>query len=365
MFKKPSYEELEQKVQDFEALEDLPKDSDMMLQRLFDLSIDMLCVADIRDGCFKYINKSFEKTLGYTKEELLKEPFINFVHSDDRSSTISAVENLSKGEPVINFDNRYRCKDGSYKWLAWTSMPVPSQGLTYAVARDITERKQSEELIHTLTHKLIKSQENERQRISRELHDSVAQDLSVARIDCEMLLDNELEEPSEVKQKISRISETLHTSIIAVRDLSYDLRPPGLNELGLVHTLQQYCEDFSEKAGVVVDFKSAGMNRLRLNFNTKINLYRLVQEGINNVKKHADAHNVSIKLISALPNIILRIEDDGKGFDVMERLTASSDEKRMGLQSMKERVSLLQGRIDIQSSHKKGTNIVIEIPYME
>lgn len=93
-------------------------------------------------------------------------------------------------------------------------------------------------------------------------------------------------------------------------------------------------------------------------------MYRLVQEGINNVKKHADAHNVRIKLVSALPNIILRIEDDGKGFDVMERLTASSDEKRMGLQSMKERVSLLQGRIDIQSSHKKGTNIVIEIPYV-
>ena len=141
----PTYEDLEKRVKELEALEAEHKGSDTMLQRLFNLSIDMLCVADIRDGCFKYINKSFEKTLGYTKEELLKEPFINFVHQDDSSSTISAVESLSKGEPVINFDNRYRCKDGSYKWLAWTSMSVPDQGLTYVVARDITERKRAEE----------------------------------------------------------------------------------------------------------------------------------------------------------------------------------------------------------------------------
>jgi PAS domain S-box-containing protein len=170
MPKKPSYEELGEKVKKMEALESERKNDDMMLQRLFNLSIDMLCVADIVDGCFKYINNAFEKTLGHSRKELLKEPFINLVHPDDISSTLSAVENLTKGEPVINFDNRFRCKDGSYKWLAWTSMPVPDQGLTYAVARDITERKKAEnklkghrdhlqELVKEHTQDLIKTNE--------------------------------------------------------------------------------------------------------------------------------------------------------------------------------------------------------------
>jgi len=145
MSRKPTIEELEQRIKELESLESESKKDDMMLQYLFDLSIDMLCVADITDGCFKLINKASEKTLGYTKEELLKEPFLNFVHPDDRRSTVSAVENLSKGAPAINFDNRYRCKDNTYKWLSWTSMPFPDQGLTFAVARDITDRKKAEE----------------------------------------------------------------------------------------------------------------------------------------------------------------------------------------------------------------------------
>ncbi len=155
MSRKPTYEELEQRIKELEAFDSELENDDMVLRRLFDLSIDMLCVADITDGCFKFINNAFEKTLGYTKEELQKEPFINFVHPDDRPSTISAVENLSKGAPVIIFDNRYRCKDGSYKWISWTSMPVADQGLTYAVARDITDRRNAEEeLVEERTAKL-------------------------------------------------------------------------------------------------------------------------------------------------------------------------------------------------------------------
>jgi PAS domain S-box-containing protein len=137
MAKKPTYEELEQRVKELEAERSV---NESALDRLFHLSIDMLCVADI-DGYFRHINKAFEKTLGYTKRELLKEPFIHFVHPDDVASTMAAVDQLSHGQPVIYFENRYRCKDGSYKWLAWTSMPVPEEGLTYGVGRDVTEQK--------------------------------------------------------------------------------------------------------------------------------------------------------------------------------------------------------------------------------
>jgi len=178
MDRNTTHEEMGKKIDELKPLEVERKTTDMMLQRLFNLSIDMLCVADIKNGCFKYINHAFEKTLGYTKEELLKEPFVNFVHPDDRPSTISAVENLSKGEPVINFDNRYRCRDGSYKWLAWTSMPVPDQGLTYAVARDITGRKQFEENLRKTKQnleKLVQERTKKLENANLELEEEIKQ----------------------------------------------------------------------------------------------------------------------------------------------------------------------------------------------
>ncbi|MBU0698935.1 MAG: sensor histidine kinase, partial [Proteobacteria bacterium] len=122
------------------------------------------------------------------------------------------------------------------------------------------------------------------------------------------------------------------------------------------------CEDFSEKSGLNVDFTCAGMDVLKLDNTTNINIYRLVQEGLNNIRKHADTLRATIKLISAYPNIILTIEDDGKGFDVEERLATMNHKKRMGLQSMRERAMLLGGKIAIQSQPGKGTKIVVKVP---
>ena len=209
----------------------------------------------------------------------------------------------------------------------------------------------------------MKAQESERQMISRELHDRVAQQLAVAKINCELLLNHYPEINSEIRQKISETQITLQESIEAVRDLSYDLRPPALDEKGLVKTLAHYCHDFSEENEITVDFHSAGMKDLQLDFDTEINLYRLVQEGLTNIKKHADADQVTIKLVVAFPDIILRIEDNGRGFDVQRRLTKLTKEKRMGLRSMEERVRLLQGKMEFQSKPMQGTKIYIKFPY--
>lgn len=110
-----------------------------LFERFFNLSMDLLCIAGV-DGFFKLLNPAFD-VLGYTHEELLSKSFLEFVHPDDISSTQLEIEKLSRGAPTIYFENRYRCKDGSYRWLGWTSMPEKTTGTLFAVARDITEAK--------------------------------------------------------------------------------------------------------------------------------------------------------------------------------------------------------------------------------
>lgn len=114
-------------------------------KQFFNLSFDMLCVAGT-DGYFKTISPGFNHTLGYSKTELLAQPFVNFVHPKDKTSTLKEIDKLSKGEPTIYFRNRFLCKDGSYKWIAWTASPDTSTGLLYSVGRDITEIKKNNRL---------------------------------------------------------------------------------------------------------------------------------------------------------------------------------------------------------------------------
>jgi PAS domain S-box-containing protein len=122
-------------------------------ERFFSLSLDMLAIAGM-DGYFKRVNPAFEQTLGYSAEEMLARPFIEFVHPEDRAATLSEVEKLSRGGRTLQFENRYQCKDGSWKWLSWKAQPFPEEGLLYATARDMTEQKRSEDRIRELNENL-------------------------------------------------------------------------------------------------------------------------------------------------------------------------------------------------------------------
>ncbi len=231
------------------------------------------------------------------------------------------------------------------------------------VISDITERKRSEEALRNLSQLLLNAQENERQMISYELHDSIAQSLSSLKIDFDTFFDDHPAISHELKEKMTQKSELIGQVIRSVRDLSYDLHPPSLNQMGIIQTIAQLCEDFSEKTGLGVKFTPTGMSGLTPDQTLGINLYRLVQEGLNNIRKHANAKHVLINLLASHPNILLRIEDDGKGFDVKAREAAFDGEKKMGLRSMAERVGLLQGWMKIKSAPLQGTKIIIKIPF--
>jgi PAS domain S-box-containing protein len=121
--------------------------------RFFDLSIDMLCFLDF-NGYFKRLNPAWESTLGFTREELMSKPFIEFVHPDDRDRTLRQNRDVRTGGQARMFENRYLCKDGSYRWFLWNAAPDPAQRVIYSVARDITDRKQAEEEREALVREL-------------------------------------------------------------------------------------------------------------------------------------------------------------------------------------------------------------------
>ena len=112
-------------------------------ESFFNLSVDMLCLAGY-DGYFKHLNPAWTQTLGFTQAELMARPYLDFVHPEDRSATVAEAEKLAQGATTIHFRNRYECRDGTYRWLAWTAMPAESEQLIYAVARDITQEVEAE-----------------------------------------------------------------------------------------------------------------------------------------------------------------------------------------------------------------------------
>ncbi|MGF1514658.1 MAG: PAS domain S-box protein [Elainellaceae cyanobacterium] len=136
-------------VQTDEALQQEIRDhlqAQAQLEKFFDVTLSLLCIAGL-DGYFKRINSSFGQILGYTQAELLAEPFLNFVHPEDQASTQAEFERLALGELTIAFENRYRAKDGSYRWLNWNSVASPEDGLIYAAAHDVTDRKHAEQAL--------------------------------------------------------------------------------------------------------------------------------------------------------------------------------------------------------------------------
>lgn len=273
---------------------------------------------------------------------------------------------LVDGEPageieIAYLEKRPACDEGPFL--------AEERHLLSAVAdhlgRIVSARRAGERL-RELSRELIRAQEAERQRIARELHDGAAQDLSGVRLALDTLA-GRLEiglsgDPREVAAIVRKLGAGLGRSIANLRDLSYDLLPPALAQLGLAETVSRLCEDYAVRHGLTVACYADGLETGGRDFETDVNVFRVVREALANACRHAQASCVTVRLLASYPDLIVRVRDNGRGFVPEERLPEALAAKHMGLWSMGERVRLLGGTLRIRSKPGQGTTIVAEVP---
>jgi len=208
---------------------------------------------------------------------------------------------------------------------------------------------------------IINAQEEERKRVARELHDETSQILTSLLISLAIL-----EESITSQQARDRIAETrqlAHQTLRAIRNLSLDLRPSALDDLGLLPALRWYIKEYQQKFSIEVDFQASGFKE-RLPAELETVLYRIVQEALTNVARHAHAHKVTVRLEENEHEIHATISDDGHGFDAekAQKMPGAGQEHGWGLVGMHERASLLDGNLTITSRPGQGTRIHVSIP---
>ena len=250
-------------------------------------------------------------------------------------------------------------KEG-FKWEspAWAKDEIGSLGS--ALSEMSEELRQKGAMREQLLASVISAQEEERTRIARELHDETSQALTSLMVGLRLIEDTD--DNDEIRQKVGELRALARHALAEVHNLAVGLRPSSLDDLGLVATLEQHVKDFSQSFGVKADFHAIGFDGLRLPPQTEITLYRIVQEALTNVAKHAGATEVSVLLEVRRPSIVAIIEDDGRGFDVPGAPSASPGEQRLGLHGMQERASLIDGLLTIESAPGTGTAVFVGVP---
>jgi len=225
----------------------------------------------------------------------------------------------------------------------------------------ITERKKAEENLRYYLQEITKAQEEERKRIARELHDSSAQNLIALLHQLENLLTDKTKLPVKEAKALWGFYEQIRDTLQEVRRFSRDLRPSILDDLGLLPALEWVTEDLKNTYWVDVDLKVLGSER-RLFPETELLLFRIVQEALRNIAKHAKATKAEVEIRFDEDKIAVTVRDNGRGFEPPENLGALTPTGKLGLAGMQERVQLLGGTVRLESEPGKGTRLSVEAP---
>ena len=227
-------------------------------------------------------------------------------------------------------------------------------------SRLLDQSRDMQEQLRHLSHQILQAQEEERRRISRELHDEIVQTLVGINVHLETLAREATVNPRALKQKIARTQRLVGKSVNIVHHFARELRPATLDDLGLIATLHSFMKDFMKRTGIRVHFTAfAGVEQLDSARRTV--LYRVVQSALANVAQHARASRVQVS-IQKLPDAVrMKITDNGKSFDV-GRLSHIKRSKHLGLLGMRERVEMVGGNLSVESAPGRGTTIGAQIP---
>jgi signal transduction histidine kinase len=206
----------------------------------------------------------------------------------------------------------------------------------------------------------VVDQENERQRIARELHDSLGQHLTIMQLDLDEIA-RRSGSAEEVRSGVSRLKELASSVGHEINRLAWEIRPTTLDDLGLQTAVQQFLEEWSERSGLKFDLHLMLDNR-RLSPEVETTLYRVLQEAITNVVKHAEATKIGVILEATAREVRLIVEDNGKGFNWDGADDHISPTARLGLLGIRERLALIKGHLEIESGHGSGTTLIVHAP---
>lgn len=320
------------------------------------------------EGELLTVNPAAAEILGYNAVAQTLSPgddhAENFI---EKKRQDEVLEMLHRDGRVKDAEMELRTKDGKSAWISLSARMVydGKQSPMYAEGfiEDISDRKSAREEIRKLNSELLAIQESERQRISRDLHDDVAQGLVSLKIGLDLLARKKpgLRDEPDARELIHGLSGKIQDAIAKVRDISNLLRPPELERLGLRRSVAILCRELADELGMDVSFHSLGMEKIVLTDDEKINVYRFVQEALNNIRKHSDAMKAEVALLASHPMVIVRVVDYGVGFDPSQEKEAGQGGK-MGLRTMRERARQLGGRLTMNAVKGKGVKLTLRFP---
>jgi PAS domain S-box-containing protein len=336
------------------------RESEERYRELFENSKDALYVHDM-SGCYTSVNRAAERLSGYTREELIGRHFSIFLNPEYESHVRGHLTRKSEEPSETTYETEIVTKHGgrvpveiSSRLIFAGGNPVGVQGCM----RDVSERKRVQAAARTYSRRLIEAQESERRRMSRELHDQVGQILTAVKMNL-YALRQKCSAP-EILSSIEDNMKVIDEAVDQVRDLSVDLRPLLLDDFGLVVAVRWYLDRQAKSCGVPADFTTRSLGEDdRFSSELETACFRIVQEAVTNVARHARATRISVVLERAGQDLILLVSDDGAGFDMKALRTSAAT---LGLRSMEERVQAVGGSITIESALDVGTAISARFP---
>ena len=308
------------------------------------------------DGVIVSWNSGAHRMYGYTEAEVVGKSVTVLLPPELGNEEKQLIATVTAGGRIEHYETIRVTKTGKKINISLTISPIKDSSGTIVglsgIARDITDRKKAEEALAEMTRKLIESQERERSRIARELHDDINQRLA--------LLANELRllgnDPSEIQQGVQKLVQRTVEISNDVQALSHELHSAKLEYLGVVTGIRGWCREFGERQGMEINFKTDVTSRVPPEIG--LSLFRILQEALHNAAKHSGVKCIEVKLTEHRNEVALTVSDAGKGFEVEEARQGTG----LGLASMEERVRLVNGTIAIESKPMGGTIIRVKLP---